>query len=75
MSDVVFARYSFVTDFDGRAVHVRQGEAWAAEDPFVAAHPDAFGPGQLRRTAAVETATRAPGEMRRGPGRPRKVQS
>ena len=70
---VTFALWSFVTDFNGRAIHVLAGEAWDADDAFVAAHPDAFGPRELRSTGRrIERATQAPGEVRRGPGRPRK---
>jgi hypothetical protein len=69
---VVFATASCVTEFGGRAVHLNAGETWAADDPFVKAHPDMFGPPpQVRRTGPppaprVERATRAPGE-KRGP--------
>lgn len=77
----VFAQRSCATEWQGRPVHVHAGEAWDADDPFVAAKPDLFGPpARVRRTTrepavpVVETATRAPGEVRRGPGRPRKSQ-
>jgi len=73
----VFARRSCTTEHDGRRVVVRQGEAWAADDPFVQAKPDLFGPpAKVRRTGPppVERATRAPGEVR-ATGRPRKATS
>lgn len=63
----VFALRSCTAEFNGLPVHVRQGEAWAGDDPFVLAHPDMFGtPQNLRRTGPprVERATRAPGEVR-----------
>lgn len=55
---------------DGGIVAFREGEPWAADDPFVTAHKDLFsdappGPSFPRRTApAVEQATAAPGERR-----------
>lgn len=51
----------------GSTIRVREGEAWAADDPFVALHPDLFAeqPDRVRRTAPVEQATAAPGEKRR----------
>lgn len=70
---VVFATASCVTEYGGRAIHVHQGEVWAADDPFVKARGDLFGsPPVVRRTGPppapkVERATRAPGE-KRGPG-------
>jgi hypothetical protein len=71
----VFATRSCATEFDGKAVRVVKGQAWAADDPFVLAKPDLFGPApdRVRRTGPprVETATRAPGEVR-GAGRPGK---
>ena len=69
----VFALRSCLAEHGGAPVHVRRGEAWAADDPFVLANPDMFGPPDtLRRTGPprVERATRAPGEVR-GPGRRR----
>lgn len=64
---VVFATVSCVSEFDGRSVHIQAGECWAADDPFVRAHGDMFGPPpRVRRTGPVpvERATRAPGEVR-----------
>jgi hypothetical protein len=45
------------------------GEAWAADDPFVKAHPEKFAlePPRIRRTVArqvIEQASKAPGEKR-----------
>lgn len=55
----------------GYTVRIGHGEPWAANDPFVKAHPDLFSsdcpPNAVRRTVAealVETATKAPGERR-----------
>ena len=61
---VVFARLSASVE----DVIIREGEAWASDDPFVERHPDYFTaePPRLRRTVApVEQATAAPGERRR----------
>lgn len=77
---VTFATSTFVAEHGGRAVHVRAGDPWDADDPFVKANPDSFGDHpQLRRTTPpppaagpvetptkVERATRAPGEKRSG---------
>lgn len=63
MSIIVFARVSAsVGD-----IIIREGEAWAGDDPFVKAHPDHFtdAPARVRRTVAVvEQASAAPGEKR-----------
>jgi len=68
---VVFATATCVTEYDGRAIHVRAGDVWAADDPFVKARGDLFGPAPVvRRTGPapdvprVERATRSPGEQR-----------
>lgn len=65
--DYVFVKESgWLTLGQGR-VHVRKGEAWATDDPLVAAHRGAFDPEppQVRSTEPpVERATRAPGERR-----------
>jgi hypothetical protein len=61
---VVFARISASVE----DVIIREGEAWASDDPFVELHPELFtaAPARLRRTVApVEQATAAPGERRR----------
>lgn len=61
---VVFARVSAsVGD-----IIIREGEAWASDDPIVKHHPDLFSdmPAKVRRTVApVEDATAEPGERRR----------
>ena len=55
---------------NGVILHLIGGEAWAADDPFVATRPDLFSdvPPSIRRTAPapapVETASKAPGERR-----------
>lgn len=77
MADVVWAKASCVTEFEGRSVHVNANEVWDADDPFVRENPDMFSAhGPVRstglRTKPVETAMQRPGETRRGPGRPRK---
>lgn len=57
---------------------VEGGRLYFADDPVVIANPGLF-TSELERFAVgyhervVETATAAPGEVRRGPGRPRKV--
>lgn len=65
-----FATRSFVTDFNGARVAVKKDEVWAADDPFVKRHPDAFGePSKIRRTTPaprVETAAQPPGRSRLG---------
>lgn len=55
----------------GYTVRIGHGEPWAANDPFVAEHPDLFSSecpaNAVRRTVAaatVETATKSPGERR-----------
>lgn len=66
----VFAASTCVVAWTPRPIRLEAGEAWAADDPFVRAHPDKFvtDPGKLRRTVAaqpvVELATKAPGERR-----------
>ncbi len=67
-SSVVYPKF---TGWVGESVFVNEGEPWAADDPFVLAHPEHFrsnvGP-SLRRTGAaeplVEQATAEPGEKR-----------
>lgn len=73
MSTVVYARS---TVWVSRTVQLVRGEAWASDDPVVAANPDQFdsdpeAAGVLRRSVpaapAVEQATAAPGERRSRP--------
>lgn len=67
--EYVFVKESGWLTLDQGRVHVRKGEAWAADDPLVAAHRGAFDPEppQVRSTAPpVERATQAPGERRPG---------
>lgn len=58
---------------------LKKGDAWDADADLVRERPDLFTqePGKVHGRKVgppmVERATRAPGEMRRGPGRPRKV--
>lgn len=65
---------------DGKApLTLRTGDVWAADDPYVKAHPEYFGDipeSKIRRSAPavakppkVERATRAPGERRAPRGR------
>lgn len=66
MSEIRFATKSVHVHYDGREVHVKKGEAWNADDPFVKAHGHLFAEApKVRATEApVERATRAPGERR-----------
>lgn len=53
----------------GLLIRLNEGEAWAANDPFVSARPELFSkePTRIRRTApetVVETATKTPGERK-----------
>jgi hypothetical protein len=73
---LVFARTTCVTSLGETRVNLTAGEAWDAEDPLVAEHPDLFieQPPLLRRTHGglavsqanpeVEDATARPGEKR-----------
>jgi hypothetical protein len=58
---------------NGVRVRVTEGVVWSADDPFVKFRPDLFRPldDSDHRSTVVESATKAPGEVRRG--RPRKV--
>lgn len=53
---------------DGLTVNLTRGDCWAADDPFVKAHPGLFSDEAIpRRTTAapvIEQATAAPGERR-----------
>jgi len=59
-------------------VMIRRGQPWDADHPVVRAHPECFtddDPTLLEHSferPAVEEMTAVPGEVRRGPGRPRK---
>ena len=53
----------------GLLLRLSEGEAWAANDPFVVARPELFStePTRIRRTTAevvIETATKTPGERK-----------
>lgn len=55
--------------WDGGRVRLSEGDLWAADDPFVKAHPDLFtddAPARMihRTVAPIEQATRRPGERR-----------
>lgn len=70
MSKHVVAIGTLVTaDQRGVRVRLQEGVVWSADDPFVRFRPDLFRPLDDGGTV-VESATRAPGEVRRG--RPRK---
>lgn len=80
--NIVSCTVNLTTTFDDNTpVSLREGDLWAADDPWVKAHSEWFGdvdPRKIRTSRPnvavphVERATRAPGETRRGPGRPRK---
>jgi hypothetical protein len=77
MAGVVFA---VATTYATDTILIREGEPWAADDPLVVGKPELFtsNPDRYVRRSApppvavVESATAEPGELRRGPGRPRK---
>ncbi len=70
---------------NGAVYPVRRGQHWHADAPVVLQHPDMFSddpryglafstpPPELNEPP-VEAATANPGEVRRGPGRPRRIQ-
>jgi hypothetical protein len=71
--DYVYAKDSGVRPWNGAQTHFTKGEAWRADDPFVAAHRTLFQdePPTVRSTrkapagdSGVERATRRPGERR-----------
>lgn len=74
--NIVYATTSALLAHDGRRIRIEPGEVWAAHDPLVARYPDMFSPtpsgarvtttaeGWAPYDAAVEQATRAPGEKR-----------
>jgi hypothetical protein len=68
------ARVTFAkTGGDGSIVVVRDDEFYEDDHPYVKAWPEMFGDlDDLIEVHHVEQATAAPGEVRRGPGRPRK---
>ena len=71
---VVAAATCVTADMNGVRVRLTEGVVWDASDPFVLYRPDLFRnlmPDD-RQPSGVETATRAPGEVRKR-GRPKKV--
>lgn len=68
--DLVFvqATISVRNTHTGLITTLIEGEAWWADDPFVRARPEFFGPvpAKIRgdRPAVVEQASKAPGEKR-----------
>jgi len=74
MAHVVATATCVTAGPDGQRVRLTQGVVWPADDPIVLLRPDLFralDDSQPQR-APVEQATAAPGEVKRGPGRPRK---
>lgn len=59
---------------DGKVFVLRRGEVWHADAEIVGLRPDLFDdePLMVRGVPVVEQATKEPGQVRRGPGRPRK---
>lgn len=69
---IKFAQYTTATAAaDGILLTVQEGEAWAADDPLVLAHPELFADTPARvfrsngRREVIERATAAPGEKRK----------
>lgn len=69
---IKFAQYTTATAAPGGLLlSVQEGEAWAADDPLVVAHPELFADTPARvyrsngRREVVEQATAAPGEKRK----------
>jgi hypothetical protein len=70
------ARQSFAYSAGEVILVISEDAEYDDDHPYVKAHPDMFidildNPHRIR-TPVVEQATAAPGEVRRGPGRPRK---
>jgi len=75
MAHVVATATCVTAGPDGNRVRLTQGVVWNADDPMVLYRPDLFRPleeGDRTSRRPVEQATAAPGEVKRGPGRPRK---
>lgn len=76
--DVVYVRESLCVAWSAGTTMLKKGDAWDADAALVRERPGLFTeePGKVhgRRSGPpmVERATRAPGEVRKGPGRPRK---
>jgi len=57
-------------------VYLRAGEVWAADDPLVVAHPEWFSADlELVARRTVPRAELPQVEPKRGPGRPRKIET
>lgn len=71
VSNYVYPHCRTVVAWQGGRVRLSPEQSWAADDPFVKARPELFrtDPGRVERTEVVETATRAPGEVRQTPPR------
>lgn len=77
MSTYVYGATEASTWLDGNHYSVHVDQAFPADHPLVKAQPslfndEPFNPGARDQAPVVEQATQAPGETRRGPGRPRK---
>lgn len=76
---IVHARDTLCVAWSAGTTVLKKGQVWDADADLVRERPDLFtdAPTDVRgRKAgppAVERATRAPGEVRRGPARPRKA--
>lgn len=80
MADVVYPVVNATVAWSAGQTHLSKGRPYGSDHPLVRERPDLF-TGEAtgvrrggRSQAVVETATRAPGEVRRTP-RPRKGQS
>lgn len=76
-----FVKQSVSTVINGQRVRLTLDDPWRDDDPVVKAAPQFFADepskvqtslGRTSTSPVVEQATAAPGETRRGPGRPRK---
>ena len=75
MAHVVAIGTLVAADRDGNRVRLQEGTVWDADDPFVRFRPELFRLLDGEKRAPVEQASAAPGEVRRGPGRPKKSAS
>lgn len=71
MSEYVYPNCRAVVAWQNGRVRLSPEQSWDADDPFVKARPELFNldPGRVQRTEVAESATRAPGEVRRTPPR------
>ena len=80
MASIAFVKQSVSTVVEGRPVRLTKNDAWDADDVVVKSRPDLFSdlPEKLLSStepvsAPIEQATARPGELSRGPGRPKKA--